>query len=110
MLALQDNFSATRVEAARIDALVRPRLEAFEAERHRDAQEVGAECLELLVVQSLKIMTTHTFSSREHRLDAEIVLIIGPPFPRGGPWRTENRLALLPRSSVSIPVTFGCAR
>jgi transposase len=52
--------------------------------RHRDTQQIGARALKLLVMQSLKIVATHTFGSREYRLDAELVLIIGPLFPRGG--------------------------
>jgi hypothetical protein len=84
VLALQDDFTATRFEAARIDALFGAGLEAFEAYRHRDTQQIGAQGLKLLVMQSLKIVATHTFGSREYRLDAELVLIIGPLFPRGG--------------------------
>jgi len=90
------------------DALVGAGLEAFEAYRHRDTQQIGAQGLKLLVTQSLKIVATHTFGSREYRLDAELVLIIGPYSPEVG-WCTKPRLALLPRSA-SIPITFSCAR
>jgi hypothetical protein len=110
MLELQDDFSATCVEAARIDALVRPGLEAFEAERIETPRRSAQSASNSRVVQSHKIVTTDAFSSSEYRLDAEIVLIVGTPFPRGGPRRTENRLAHLPSSSASIPVTFACAR
>jgi hypothetical protein len=47
-------------------------------------RQIGAQGLKLLVMQSLKIVATHTFGSREYRLDAELVLIIGPLFTRGG--------------------------
>lgn len=47
---------------------------------------IGAQGLKLLVMQSLKIVATHTFGSREYRLDAELVLIIGPLFPIPQRW------------------------
>src|ERR1700694_4729041 len=84
MLALQDDFAASCFEAACIDALVGAGLEAFEANRHRDTEEVGTQCLELFVVQSLKIVTTHTFSSGEYGYRCRVSCTPDPRISRRG--------------------------